>query len=386
MLELDPDQTLAVSSALSHSLSVITGGPGCGKTHCIKEICNLLDINHKRYTLCAPTGKAAKRMEELTGKTAKTIHRLLGATYGSWRFNRTRPLKGYDMIIVDECSMMDIDLCYRLLQALPTTTAVCLVGDVDQLPPVGPGSPFRDIISSQKIPVSRLTINHRQGRGSTIAANAKIINFGGKSIDIEDDFQFIDCPTHIHLRERIPSTLNSLINEGYDFIRDLQVLSPQKSTQVGVEALNELLRFHFNKNAKRWDKFSVGDKVMQNVNDYQLDVFNGYIGQIVEERSDFWEIDFFDGERVRYPKEKSESLIPAYCCTIHKYQGSEAKAGVVIISSSHTYMLTRNLLYTAITRFKEKCVIMGDTIGLKRAISNTREQERYSKLLERIVN
>jgi exodeoxyribonuclease V alpha subunit len=211
------------------------------------------------------------------------------------------------------------------------------------------------------------------------------INKGSLNLDLGDDFEFIDCPSHIHLREQLPIILDRLKKEGYDLIRDVQVLSPQKTTAVGVEALNDFLRFHINQKAKRWDRFSVGDKVMQNSNDYQLGIFNGYVGQIVSEGPLHFEIQFFDEDEVtKYPKEKINALIPAYCCTVHKYQGSEIKAGIAIISSSHTYMLTRNLLYTAVTRFKEKCIILGDAIALKRAISNTREQERYSKLLERL--
>jgi ATP-dependent exoDNAse (exonuclease V) alpha subunit len=287
--------------------------------------------------------------------------------------------------IVVHNSMLDIELTHHLLQAIPFTTHLIFVGDVDQLPPVGPGTPFKDMILSKKIPVVRLTINHRQGKGSTIAENAHRINRGAQEILIDTDFLFVDCSTHVHIREHLPEILVQLKSQGYDLIEEVQILSPQKTTQVGVEALNDFLRFHLNPDAKRWDKFSVGDKVMQAVNDYQLGIFNGYAGQIVADSGDSFVIKFFDEDTlIKYPKNKIEGLIPAYCCTVHKYQGSEVKAGIVIVSSSHSWMLTRNLLYTAITRFREKCIILGDLPALKRAISNTREYDRYSKLLERM--
>jgi exodeoxyribonuclease V alpha subunit len=389
MIILDESQQSAVDLALKVPLCIITGGAGSGKSTVIKTICDRLDtIPRARYLLAAPTGKAAKRIQEIVGRPAQTIHRMLGATYGSWRYNRFKPLRGYHTVILDESSMIDMDLLWHFLQAFPVETHFVFVGDANQLQPVGPGSCFKDMISCGKIPVAKLDQNHRQGKGSTIASNARVINTGGKILDVDEDFEIIDCPSHIHLREELPRILDRFKASGYDLIRDVQVLAPQKTTQVGVEALNEYLRFLINKNARRWDKFSVGDKVMQNNNDYQLNIFNGYCGVIKAEWSDNFDIEFFDteeGKITEYPKDKISSLIPAYCCTVHKYQGSEVKAGIAIVSSSHTFMLTRPLLYTAVTRFKEKCVILGDAIALKRAISNTRESERYSKLYERLV-
>jgi exodeoxyribonuclease V alpha subunit len=386
-IQLDTEQQEAVDISLNTAISIITGGAGSGKSTVIKTICDRLDFKGERYLLCAPTGKAAKRIQEVVGRPAKTIHRMLGATFGSWKYNSQNKLRGYSVVVCDEASMIDIDLLWRYLQAFPISTRLVFVGDANQLQPVGPGSVFRDMIEYKCIPVVKLQNNHRQGKGSTIAANAKVINLGGFSLDIDEDFEIIDCPSHIHLREELPLILNKLKAAGYDLIKDVQVLAPQKSTQVGVEALNEYMRFLINPNARRWDKFSVGDKVMQNTNDYQLNIFNGYCGVIRAEYRDQFMIEFFDmdeGKLTEYPKDKIDSLIPAYCCTVHKFQGSEIKAGIAIISSSHTFMLTRNLLYTAVTRFKEKCIILGDKIALKRAITNTREGERYSKLLERL--
>ena len=387
-LELDNEQKAAVKMATTNNFSIITGGPGSGKSTVIRTIVETLEKNYERVALCAPTGKAAKRMQELSDRPAKTIHRLLHASYGSWGYNIHNPLRAFRCVIVDESSMIDIDLFYHLIQALPAATRLVLVGDVDQLPPVGPGTPFRDLIASKKVPLTRLVTNHRTGAGSSIASNANAINHGGFRLTVDNDFQIMMLPTHIHLREKLSSVLQTLKKEGYDLIRDVQVLSPQKNTQVGVEALNQLLRHHLNPNAKGWGKFAVGDKVMQNNNDYSLNIFNGYLGQIVGSSSYYWEINFFDVDSttaIKYPKNKEHQLIPAYACTIHKAQGSEFKAGIMIVSSSHTWMLTRNLFYTGITRFREKCIVMGDEVALKRAISNTRESERYSKFLDRVL-
>jgi exodeoxyribonuclease V alpha subunit len=386
---LDEDQAEAVKSSAWSYLMVVTGGPGTGKTHVIKRIADLL--SGERVGLCAPTGKAAKRMQELTGRKAFTIHRMLGAGFGTWKYNEQHQLTSYGVVICDESSMLDMDLCYRLIQALPFGTRLILVGDVDQLPPVGPGSPFKDLILTKRVPVVRLRTNHRQGKGSNIATNALAINKGSMQLQISEDFTFVECDSHIDVREKLPEILKNLKKEGYDLIKDVQVLSPQKSTNVGVEELNKFLRHHLNPNASLYNKFAVSDKVMQTVNDYQLKIFNGYCGQIVDETAYTWKIQFFDEEFIfDYPKNKTlgdfPALVPAYCTTVHKFQGSEMKAGICIVSSSHTYMLTRNLLYTAITRFKEKCIIMGDLQALKRAISNTREQDRFSKLYERILD
>jgi exodeoxyribonuclease V alpha subunit len=179
-MNLDSEQQEAVDLATTKPLTIITGGPGMGKTACIRSICDALDMQSKSYRLCAPTGKAAKRMQELTGRPASTIHRMLGATYGSWKYNKSRPLIGYSQIIVDESSMLDTDLCFHLLQAIPRNTRMCFVGDVDQLPPVGPGTPFKDMIACGRIPVARLLTNHRTGKGSAIASNARVINNGGR--------------------------------------------------------------------------------------------------------------------------------------------------------------------------------------------------------------
>lgn len=383
----DLDQLRAVALAPLSHLLVMTGGPGSGKTTTVRSICNILRDQNYSVGLCAPTGKAAKRMQDLTSRSASTIHRLLKAGYGTWKYNKHHPLTFYDYIICDEASMLDVELVWRLLQALPKDTRLVFVGDKDQLPPVGPGSFFRDIILSRIFPTIYLRTNHRQGKGSLIAENAMRINRGELKLSFDEDLEFVQADSPIDIRQAIIPLIRRLSKE-YDPIRDIQILSPQHKTLCGVEALNDLLRYELNSNANPRSKFGVGDKVMQVVNDYNLDVFNGYCGRIADESRGEWMIEFFDADNraITYPKSTAnDGLMLSYACTIHKYQGSESKCVVVVVSSSHTYMLTRNLLYTAVTRAKEKCVIVGDLLGLRRAITNDREQERYSKLHERLT-
>jgi exodeoxyribonuclease V alpha subunit len=364
------------------NMMVLTGGPGTGKTQTIRQICALCDAMRIPVGLCAPTGKAARRMQDLTGRPAQTIHRMLKAGWGFFKHNSSNPVKQYKLVIVDESSMLDIELAFHLLDALPIETKILFVGDVDQLPPVGPGSFFRDLIKSGFAKVVKLQTNHRQGIGSSIADQALLINQGALKLSFDDDIMYIDCQSPIAIREKIALCLKNLKESGYDLVRDVQILTPQKGTTVGTYSLNELLRFSINKKAKAKEKFSVGDKVMQIVNDYTLEVFNGFLGVIKSVHPNHYMIEFFDDDKqeTKYPLASAENLMHAYACTIHKFQGSEARAGISIMSSSHIYMLSRNLLYTAITRFKEKCIILGDGPALRKAIVNTREQERYSDL------
>jgi exodeoxyribonuclease V alpha subunit len=382
----DIDQAQAISSFPQYGILVITGGPGTGKTFTIDSICERLERNGYKFALCAPTGKAAKRLQDLTGKPAKTIHRLLKAGFGTWKHNHENPLRGFNWVICDESSMLDLELAWRLTRALPTNTRLIFVGDVDQLPPVGPGTFFKDLVTTESIPTITLRTNHRQGRGSSIANVASHINAGFLKYTFDDDMMFEEAENQIVIREKISPLLQGLLDEGYDLIRDVQVVSPQKGTMVGVYEVNKFLRFHLNKNASTREPFSIGDKVMQTVNNYRLGIFNGYAGVVKDVQRHHLIIDFFDSDKqfIKYPKELLSELMHAFCCTVHKYQGSEAKAGIVILSSSHTFMLTRNLFYTAVTRFKEKCIILGDVTALKRAVTNTRVSERYSKLYAKI--
>ena len=353
----------------------------------------MLMVDGAKFALCAPTGKAAKRCSELTGQPASTIHRLLKANpgLGSWKYDRYNKLpRSLKYVIVDESSMLDIVLVYRLLEAISYETNIIFIGDVDQLQPVGPGSFFKDLIKSRIVPVYRLKTNHRQGKGSLIADNAIAINNGSLKFNYNnEDFFYIEAENAPVVREKLIHIIGVLREKlGYtDFTRDIQILTPQKKTTIGTEKLNELLRFRMNPKADPSEKFSPGDKVMQIRNDYHLGLFNGFIGQVISVEPGYYLIKFFDADSnkaCQYPKGRKSNLIHAYACTVHKYQGSEVKVGIVVISSTHTWMLTRNLLYTGITRCKEICILVGDRMGLKKAIKNNSEQERHSRLLERL--
>lgn len=392
-LKDDVDQTNVILSFLGQKDIIITGGPGTGKSHLTKIICKILDRTGQSYALCAPTGKAAKRLQEVTGHSAKTIHRFLGGTVETshystfeWKYNAGNQITKYNTIVIDECSMLDVNLAWKLIQAIPNEVNLIFIGDVDQLAPVGPGAFFRDLIKSGITKTYWLKTNHRQGKGSLIAENALRINRGEMRLTMGDDLSFIEASNPIAAREKILNLILKLAEDYPNTLEDVQVLSPQKSTVVGVTALNEMLRFELNPNAKSNQKFSVGDKVMQTKNNYKLQIFNGFCGIIADETKTDYLINFFGNDKqVKYPKSLSRSqLMLAYCCTVHKYQGSECKAGIIVISSSHTWMLTRNLIYTGITRFKEKCILLADMMGLKRAIHNTKEQTRYSRLLEKL--
>jgi len=388
MLNLDKDQQKVIDNFQNHKISIITGGPGRGKTAIITEICNILDQNNLPYALCAPTGKAAKRMSELTKRKASTIHRLLKAGFGRWTYFRGNKLYTYKYVIIDETSMLDLELIWHLIQSFPDYTKFIFVGDIDQLPSVGPGTVLRDLVKSKLIPTYYLTINHRQGKGSLISENATRINNGELKLSFNEDIQFIECANVIEIREKIPLFIEDFKKSGYNLLSECQVLTPQHKTKVGVQELNDMLRYNMNESAIPSEKLSLYDKVMQTTNDYTLKVFNGYLGQIIEDNYYNYKIKFFDGSEdesiIEYPKSSASNLMLAYACTIHKYQGSEVKAGIIILSNAHTFMWDRQLLYTAVTRFKEKCIILGDSQTFRKAILTQKSGDRNSKLQERI--
>ena len=416
-IKLDPDQQHAIDNFHSSPISIITGGPGTGKSTIVRNVLEILNSRTERYILCSPTGKAAQRLSAACdGYPAFTIHRMLGASPISleWRYNSENKRKGYDWLICDESSMIDITLAYKLLQSFDPTTRILFVGDADQLPPVGPGSFFRDIISSNKFPVFRLKTNHRQGAGSTIAENALRINQGvlslaGKvwgnngndamDIDIsnedKDDFHFVLSSDPIDMRMKMESILAALKSRyPNNFTEKVQVLSPQKGTKVGVFELNKYIRHYVNPYARAYEPFSVGDKVMQMRNDYKIGLMNGDVGKVTHVDKSDYIIDFsaINKGNIIYPRRfksmynaSGTNMALCYCATVHKFQGSECEAGVLIVSTAHKWMLRRNLLYTGITRFKKLCILLCDKPALRKAIVDNKDRDRYTKLVDRIL-
>ena len=397
-LQLAASQREAVRMALSSKVLVITGGPGVGKTTLVNSILKVLIAKQVRVMLCAPTGRAAKRLSESTGLEAKTIHRLLETDPRTGAFRRTEdhPLD-CDLLVVDEASMVDVLLMRSLLRAVPDEAALLIVGDVDQLPSVGPGQVLADIIASNLIPVVRLTEVFRQAAGSRVIANAHRINRGQMPELSNDgtlsDFYFIDAEAPEDavgkiiavVRDRIPKAF------GLDPIRDVQVLCPMSRGGVGARSLNIELQKALNPPGEtRVERFGwifcPGDKVMQIENDYDRDVYNGDLGvvqRVVQEDSEL--VVVFDGREVSYGFGELDELVLAYATTIHKSQGSEYPAVVIPLATQHYMMLARNLLYTGVTRGKRLVVLVGQRKALAIAVRNHGSRRRWAKLREHLV-
>ena len=418
-IELDPMQHRAVIESIKHGLLVLTGGPGTGKTTTINTMIRFFDSEGMSILLAAPTGRAAKRMTEATGYEAQTIHRLLEVnvnpeeedSIGGFLRNRQNPLEA-DVIIIDEMSMVDLPLMHALLSAVVPGTRLVLVGDVDQLPSVGPGSVLKDIIASQRFPVVTLTRIFRQAGESDIVVNAHKINAGEPVIldNKSRDFFFLrrqDADTIIGvvimlIQKKLPGYVHAHPNE-------IQVMTPTRKGLLGVERLNGILQRYLNPPQKgRTEReingrlFRVGDKVMQIKNNYQLEwevstkfgltvdkgtgIFNGDMGIITEinEYTETLEVEFDESRKVKYSFDMTEELELAYAITVHKSQGSEYPAVIIPLLAGPKLLYTRNLLYTAVTRAKKCLTIVGSDAVFQEMIQNKNEQARYTSLAERI--
>ena len=394
-LTLAESQKAAVGLALASKVLVITGGPGVGKTTIVSAILRILSAKHVRLLLCAPTGRAAKRMNEATGLEAKTIHRLLeiDPKKGGFRRNNENPLD-CDLLVIDETSMVDVLLMHALLKAVPDKAALLVIGDVDQLPSVGPGQVLVDTIASGAVPVVRLLEVFRQAAKSQVIVSAHRINTGGipdlRKPDGDSDFYFVEADDPETAVRRIVELVKTRIPKrfGLNPIRDVQVLCPMNRSGVGARSLNVELQAALNPAGEckverfGWT-FSPGDKVMQIENDYDKEVYNGDIGYVKDVEPDDGElIATFDERLVTYGFGELDTLVPAYAATIHKSQGSEYPAVVIPVMTQHYTMLQRNLLYTGVTRGKELVVLVGQKKAVAIAVRNVSGWRRWSKLGE----
>ncbi len=396
-IELAPHQCDAVAQAIREKVQIITGGPGTGKSTITKAVLSITEKLTPKMLLAAPTGRAAKRMTEITGRKASTIHSLLEYEFKSGKFK-----KGYeepldcDLIIIDEASMIDTQLMYSLLKAIPNHARVIFVGDINQLPSVGAGNVLKDIINSRIIPVTELTQIFRQAAGSRIIVNAHKIN-NGHYPEIQNtadsDFFFMEADDPLEVKNIIISLVTQRLPKTYGFHpqEDIQVLAPMRRGEIGTENLNTCLQEMFAPREGEevtWGgrRFIEGDKVMQIRNDYQRMVFNGDIGKIKKIDHDEHEVTvIFDGQAVLYPFYDLDDLILAYAVSIHKYQGSECPCVVIPIHTTHFKLLHRNLLYTGVTRGKKLVILVGMKKALAIAVHNDEVKKRYTGLKQALV-
>lgn len=398
-LTLAPSQREAVAAALKSKVMVITGGPGVGKTTIVKSILTILRATGVNMMLCAPTGRAAKRLSESSGMEAKTIHRLLEIDPGSMGFKRNEqnPLT-CELLVADECSMIDIPLANNLIKAVSSETALIFVGDVDQLPSVGPGAFLSDLIESNVVPVILLTEVFRQAATSWIIKEAHQINAGimplFPSKGEKGDFYFVSVEDN----EQMPEILTGLVRTrlpkayGVNPIKDIQILCPMNRGNAGARMLNEVLQQALNPPTeasvlKFGTKFSVGDKVMQIENNYDREVFNGDIGFVVRLNGEENELTVdFNGREVVYPYGELDELVLCYATTIHKSQGSEYSIVVLPVTMQHYVMLRRNLIYTGVTRGKKLVVLVGQKKALAMAVRGVQTITRNTGLKHWLQN
>ena len=398
-IELAENQKEAIRKVISSKVTVITGGPGTGKTTLLNSIIKILKARKYRILLCAPTGRAAKRLSETTGLEAFTVHRLLkfDPKLGGFKYNQDNLLK-CDALVIDESSMVDIPLMNHILKALPQEAGLMIVGDVDQLPSVGPGQVLKSIIDSQVFNVVRLTQIFRQAQDSDIITNAHKINQGMmpnlKTSKESTDFYFIETQAPEEIVSKIIQLVKERIPKKFNFnpIEDIQVLCPMQRGGCGAVSLNISLQQALNNNIEKsiqkyGHRYAVGDKVMQIENNYDKEVYNGDIGRIKE--IDFEEQELvitYDDKDIRYDFNELDEIVLAYAVTIHKSQGSEYPVVIIPLTMQHYAMLQKNLLYTGITRGKKLVIVIGQKKAVAIAVRSKVNVHRYTKLKELLEN
>jgi len=392
------EQWSALKTTVSSNVSIVTGGPGTGKTTLVRAILAVFEGVGKRVLLAAPTGRAAKRLSEVTDREAKTIHRLLAYNFkkGGFQKNELNPLDT-DVVIIDEASMVDVFLMYSLVKAVPAAAWLILVGDINQLPPVGPGNVLRDMIDSRRVPAVYLTEIFRQARESGIIVNAHQINRGHfptvaeQSPDTLQDFYFIEQDDPDKVLSTVLELCCNRIPTRFDFnpLSDIQVLTPMHKGVVGTENLNRALQQALNPSDDTISRMGLTlkcqDKVMQVRNNYGKEVFNGDIGTVSQVDTDVQRLTVqYDGRPVHYDFTELDELVLAYAISVHKSQGSEYAAVILPVMMQHFLLLQRNLIYTAITRARELVVLVGTKQALAIAIRNDRPQSRMTRLSFRL--
>ena len=395
-IELAPAQRKALKTAVESKVMVITGGPGVGKTTLVNSVLMVLKAKKLRVALCAPTGRAAKRMAETTGMEAKTIHRLLQFNPGTGGFvhSAENPLE-CDVLIVDESSMIDIVLASQLVDAIPLHAALIIVGDADQLPSVGPGRVLQDIIHSKKIPVAHLDEVFRQAATSRIITNAHRIN-RGKMPEFPEagetsDCYFVESNDPVKAVNLVGKLIKKSIPQKFRFnpLEEIQILTPMQKGELGARNLNQTLQQLLNPSGDEVERFGyvfrTGDKVMQTENDYDKEVFNGDMGRIAKIDSEASELVVdFEGRKVVYDFRELDELVLSYAITIHKSQGSEYPCVIIPLHTQHYVLLQRSLIYTAITRARKLVIVLGTKKALNLAVTRAESRERITTLSERI--